>query len=204
MPRQQASRRWSDLPESAGGLVLHRLELLERLPVQDVRSWRAGTSCGWPRAAEVLPRGAILQDQHLTCCRVRLLRAAGSRPADRRHATVSVRCLPRSGGCDGRLPTRTIDAWPGFMTRSSPAVVPAVAPKRAPSRHGVSRAWLLISQPGLLPGYQRRRQITGSNHQATQREKQPRQTKQPRPQPLPHRRCRQPRWPTRAGRYPNA
>ena len=167
------------------------------------RPWPTG-SC-WPPPpawSRLWPDGA----GHQRSYRRVSPRLLGSRPADRGDATVSVRCLPRSGGCDGRLPARRIDAWPGFMTRSSPAAVPAVAPKRAPSRHGVSRAWLLVSQPGLLLGHQRRRQITGSHHQTIHlngRNSHGRRNS-------PGRSCYligaavQPRWPTRASRYPNA
>ena len=78
------------------------------------------------------------------------------------------------------------------MTRSSRAAVPAVAPRRAPSRHGGKQRLA----PGIPAGTFSWASTPQANHwkpspsHSPQREKQPRQTKQPRPQPLPHRRCR--------------
>ena len=67
------------------------------------------------------------------------------------------------------------------------------------------QAWLLVSRRDFFLGINAAgKSLEAITKPLTSTGETARQTKQPRPQPLPHRRCRQPRWPTRAGRYPNA
>lgn len=105
---------------------------------------------------------------HRARCRRRARHAGSrwrSRPGHRLHVTdqgpgaglpaqqFADRAFPLSGGCAGWLPVQTIDAWPGFLTRSSPAAVPTVAHTRAPSRYGAAGPGAgPACSPGPWPG----------------------------------------------------